>query len=217
MHHTLKSLYENINAKHPDLTAKFRLLEDYCFETGSAKTDFLNTGHKSLKWLIYGLRDELHPGELQDLFYNLLAEAAAHRGEEWLYADINRFRNAKPYIRQIHKPIFDIDDWPVIEIYNLRTLINTTAQNITNLVFRDDWADMIIVRSPDRSGAYILNFGAAEKTDITPLFQELDQRNEGWIKINNNLLLCGGKKEPHNQTSLTINDLIELAKKHLNP
>ena len=210
MLHTPKTLYQYIISRHPVLAQRFRMLADYCNETGRG-TDWLNTGHKSLKWFILGIREELHPGELQDLFHNLLCEAAAYRGEEWLYADINRFRVAKTYVRMIPKPEFDIDDWPVEIRGDVRILINTTSQNITNLVFRDDWADAILFRSPDRSAGIVLSFQEAERKRINlpELHEKFKSRGEPWALISENLLICGGK-QTKGETSLTADELLNL-------
>lgn len=219
MYHTLKTLYENQSAKNPELLENFRHLEDYCLYADQPDKppgiQWLNTGYRSIKWFIYSLRNEIEPGELQNLFHRLLAEAAAYRGEDWLYANILEFREAKPYKRLIKKPEFDIDDWPIEEINGWRVLINTTTQNITNFVFKDDWADIILVVSPQKHAAVILSYQRAGDVNLEGLYNTLLERGEAWHMVNDNLIICGGPKAPEKTTDITIDELLELLKHRL--
>jgi hypothetical protein len=123
----VKSLTSRVLVDEALVQFQFQHLEAYCMHADRndrpPEIKYLNTGHRSLKWLVYGLRDHIHPGELQNLFHNLLAEAAAYRGEDMLYANILEFRNAKAYKQEIPKPNFDIDEFPQMEINGLRTVI----------------------------------------------------------------------------------------------
>ena len=218
MIHNLTTLKQRETKRHPELVSRFRLLEAYT-QTADNNANppqamYLNYGFRSLKWLIYSLRDKLPRKELQMLYHALICEALARDMEEMMYANIFELDVGLHYAKQIPRPEFNIDDWPIININNRHALLNTTTQNITNLVFRDDFADMILVRSPKQHAAVILSRETAREVDLQPLYDALPS-TEPWQRIGNNLLICAGPKFPDQKTGISMEELITLAEEYL--
>lgn len=221
MTHNLKTLYQHHQARNPDLIAQFQHLELYCTAETDAEHDrirrlMLHTGYGSLKWFIYRLRYEIQQKQIETLFHHLLLEALEQQGEGALYGGIKHFFAAELYWPKTGNPRFNIEEWPIININGLRTLINTTRESISYQVFRDDLADLIIIRN-DLSHAVInINLRAVARTEgWEQLHTALLDTGELWNAPKPNIYLCGGPKRPKETTALTTNDLIELCKLNL--
>lgn len=217
MYHTLKTLWEWAAKHNPDLVSRFRHLADYCQEADQMqkpKTGHLNRGHKSLKWLIYSLRDKLSEDELRQVFYYTLIECAVY-SEEYLYNDVFVTKIAREHRHLLEKPEFNPEDYPIHQIGKWRVLVNETPANLTNLVFKRNVADIYVFRNAEKGWAGIVFDERSPRNvlaafDIPAIFAALARRNEPWIMIGKNLIICGGPKAPENKTGITIPEMLKL-------
>jgi len=217
-YYTLKQLYDITQKTDPDLLMRFERLKEYCYDADELYHQVnLNRGYKSLKWLIYGLRDKISPSELQMVFHNLLIESCMGN-ESLLYNNVLLLPTAKRYQKYIQKPKIDLSEFPIKQIGEWRILINEGEQNITGLVFKKDIAEIIIFRNDKLQSAGIVfnerDTNVLSYFNVPKIFIELMKRNEPWTIRGNNLIICGGPKAPENKTSITTDELFELLKKY---
>lgn len=219
MLHTLKTLYQQTSKHYPALTEQFEDLREYCMDAdGPTHSTQYYRGYGSLKWFIYVMRSIREQREIEDLFYFLLAEAAGRQNEHLLYEDIFAFKTAKQHQDELKKAgvRFEIDDYDIIDIEGFRVLLNNSGQNVTNFIFRDDHADIILGRSRRwQSAAFIFSVTspALKAFDVQALHEKTNSRNgEAWAAFGGNLVICGGPKSPENKTTITMQEMIYLLK-----
>jgi len=215
MYHTLKTLYEWCSAHNPQLVQQFSQLKDYCYDADELNHKvFLNRGYKSLKWLIYTLRNQLLQKEIEMIFYYCLIEANLY-GEQYLYDDVFKFGIVRQYSHLLKKPKLDLSQFPIIKIGGWKVLINKSDKIITNLVFKKRMADIIIFKNPQNWAGIVFNerdTNVLDYFDLVGILEELKLRNEGWIRYGNNLIICGGPKAPDKTTTISTELLLTILK-----
>lgn len=212
MLHTLETLHQYGEKHFPELLDNFRKLRPYCTQPDSPEIRFLNTGFRSLKWLIYGIRPHIDSKELITLFHHMLAEAEAYRGEDWLYANVFTFQAAKIYVKRIPKPDFNIADWPTLPVGPYTAIINTSTINIANFVFKDGLADIIIGQAPDQSAVLFahrfLDYETAGKLD--QFYKQLTADGEPWERVNPTVFICGGIKFDQPPSTKSVDEIVNI-------
>lgn len=215
MYHTLKTLYENVERNNPSVVENFNYLQKYCTDAYSETNGLpaLNRGYKSIKWLSYVLREHLSREELEQAFVSVCEQFA--NDEEQLYNNIIESDVFKKHSNLFQHKKLDMSEYEIRPIGVFKVLINESANNITNRVFKQNLADIVIFRNDILQSAGVI-FDSRSKTsvisyfDISAIHSKLNRRdNEKWSLVSTNLLVCGGAKGL-NKTTITANEIYNL-------
>jgi hypothetical protein len=189
MKHTLKTLNNWCNKHYPEL--QHMAIDSYCNESGRLKKDKTpyHYGYNSLKWLIYSLRETLDNNQIEKLFYQILVERKALNKSFYdLEHNILKFPAAKQLKEKLaNKPAQEMlqlaelitinikfNNFDVNDYIKAKVIVNTTKNNLTNLIFKHINPDIIIFKNPDDGSAgYVINADSTILQKHTILFSSL--------------------------------------------
>lgn len=173
MKHTLKSLYELIGKKYPEL--KDEKIYQYCNNTSS--TSLYHYGYNSLKWAVLKLRETVSDYDLKDFFYRILLESKClNKSFEDLQNNILSYPASARYKSMLKGSInlyTIVEDLNTIELYGYKILLNDTPHNLTKIGLGEYGFDGIIFKHQETMG-FVLN----KKTDL------YEKINHGQIMVN---------------------------------
>ncbi len=174
-------------------------LTQYCAESDipEANREFnYFYGKNSLKWFIATLdAAQLDDEELYEAFYLLITEGKALGVDYLTNVSIapQTFRKYKNYLKK-QKPKFNkkelLNNFKKLEFNGFKVVCNETEHNVTNLIFKELKADLILAVNPTQPQAAII-FNAAKVN--TGLFEyiktQIKLRKEDWTIKGDNLLV----------------------------
>ena len=174
MYHSLKTLHQWAGKHYPALLDKFSDLSTYC-QSENRETN-LNQGYNSLKWLVYTLRNEISSREVEDVFFYCLAEAL-FRKESYLYNSIRDARIVGKYSRYLKKKTINESEYELREINGWVIAVHNTGKNLTNVIFQQTTADLIIATTPAKRWAAIVIRQDSLLLDQTDILQGIFPAN----------------------------------------
>jgi hypothetical protein len=220
MHLSLKKLYERCERKSPELFGSFQHLKCYCTDAYSEDNGLpkdVNRSYKSLKWFVYVLREKIAESELEMAFNWLCNEV--RDAEMTLYKDITTTDCYANYSKYFNAERVKLSDYVIKEVNGFKLLLNESEKNISNLVFKHRYADIVIFRNENYESAGIIfdersPSNILDYFNVPAMFVELSERmDEKWTMVGRNLIVCGGSSGL-NKTKIKIKQLIKLVEKH---